>query len=65
MWVRHRADTIDVGTLYLGLEGRFSRPLVKKLAQVMPRSGIDIQKKGPEGEAFRALYNASLLASAI
>ena len=54
-----------LGMLYLGLEGRFSRPLVKKLAQVMPRSGIDIQKKGPEGEAFRALYNASLLASAI
>ena len=31
----------------------------------MPRSGIDIQKKGLEGEAFQALYNASLLASAI
>ncbi len=31
----------------------------------MLRSGIDIQKKGPEGEAFRALCNASLLASAI
>ena len=54
-----------LGTLVLGLEGRFLRPLVKKLAQVVPCSGIDAQKKGPEGEAFRALCNASLLASAI
>ena len=54
-----------LGTLVLGLEGRFLRTLVKKLAQVVPRSGIDAQKKGPEGEAFRALCNASLLASVI
>lgn len=54
-----------LGTLVLGLEGHFLRALVKKLAQVMPRSGIVIQKKGPKGEAFRALCNASLLASAI
>ena len=54
-----------LGTLVLGLEGRFSRPLVKKLAQVMLRFGIGAQKKGPEGEAFRALCNASVLASAI
>ena len=54
-----------LGTLVLGLEGRFLRTLVKKLAQVTPRFGVDTQKKGPEGEAFRALCNASLLASAI
>ena len=54
-----------LGRFVSGLEGRFSRPLVKKLAQVALLSGIDIQKKGPEGEAFRALCNASLLASAI
>ena len=54
-----------LGTLVSGLEGRFLRALVKKLVQVALRSGIDIQKKGPEGEAFRALCNASLLASAI
>ena len=53
------------GTLVLGLEGHFLRALVKKLAQVMPHSGIDAQKKGPEGKAFRALCNASVLASAI
>lgn len=54
-----------LGTLVLGLEGRFLRTLVKKLVQVVSRFGIDAQKKGPEGEAFRALCNASLLASAI
>ena len=31
----------------------------------MPCPGIGMQKKGPEGFAFRALCNASLLASAI
>ena len=53
-----------LGRSFRALKGVFA-PFGKKLAQVMPRSGIDIQKKGPEGEAFRALYNASLLASAI
>ena len=54
-----------LGTLVLGLEGRFLRTLVKKLAQVVRCSGIDVRKKSPEGEAFRALCNASVLASAI
>ena len=54
-----------LGALVLGLEGQFLRALVKKLVQAVPRFGIDAQKKGPEGEAFRALCNASLLASAI
>ena len=54
-----------LGTLVLGLEGRFLRTLVKKVAQAVLRSGADIQKKAPEGEAFRGLCNASLLASAI
>ena len=54
-----------LGALVLGLEGRFLRILVKKLVQVVPRSDIDVRKKAPEGEAFRGLCNASLLASAI